>query len=221
MATKKKASTKTAKVARPKAAGSAKGAARKTAKKRNPQNIAIIALAAALVFMGIGFAAYSATLTIGSGLNNTDVIVRPATWGICWEDTTITGTGSGTGTGQVSRDSCTAVTFNATLNKPGDSYSFTVNAENTGTIDAKLTAITMTALTADQAKYLEYTVSYNGTTYNASTSNLNIALNATAKAPVIVTVRYKAVSETNQGDYPNTQQEITLSASFDYAEAAN
>ncbi len=215
MATKKKTATRTAKVARPKAAGSAKGAAKKTAKKRNPQNIAIFALLAAIVFMSIGFAAYSQTLNIGSGLNNTDVVVEANSWNVCWQTATPTESETGSATGEVSRDSCNQVTFNATLDKPGDAYSFTLNAENNGTINAKLTAITMTTLTTEQEKYLDYTVSYNGSTYNASASGLNIALNAGSTAPVVVTVTYKNAAA---ADLPTTQQSIALTAAFDYSD---
>lgn len=228
MATKKKTSTRTAKVARPKAAGSAKGAARKTAKKRNPQNIAIFALLAVVVFMSIGFAAYNAQLTIGAASDATkDVTVKAASWDIHWagksgvspaESGTVTEL-QGADLGTVTRASDTSVTFDVTLNKPGDTYQFSVSAINGGTINAELTTITMTDITSYSA-YLEYTVSYAGTTYNSTTSGLSTALNAGGSAAVVVTVKYKDVANIPVASLPSSDVNLTLTASFDYEDAA-
>ena len=54
-----------------------------------------------------------------------------------------------------------SLTFSTTLNMPGDFYEFTVDVVNSGSIDAMIEKVTKTPeLTADQAKYLNYEVSY-------------------------------------------------------------
>jgi hypothetical protein len=57
------------------------------------------------------------------------------------------------------------MTYTVTLNEPGDFYEFTINVVNDGTIDAVLSSINLTELTAAQQKYITHVVTYNGTDY--------------------------------------------------------
>ena len=52
----------------------------------------------------------------------------------------------------------TKASWTVTLTKPGDQYSFSIDVENGGTLDAKLTDITADSLTAEQDVFLNYTV---------------------------------------------------------------
>jgi hypothetical protein len=222
MATKKKTSTRTAKVARPKAAGSAKGTARKTAKKRNPQNIAIFALVAALVFMSIGFAAFAETLYI-----NGNVTVKPANWDIHWASPSDTGAqvaqqtsaSAATGaTGTVTRVDGTHITFDATLFEPGDYYEFEVDAVNGGTFNATLTSVTLSSISAYE-NYLTYTVSYDGNTFTPAVSTPSSTSTLDAGAHKKATVKVEYIQPAQSSDLPQSDVTVSLSANFLYDQA--
>ena len=122
--------------------------------------------------------------------------------------------------GEVTRVSDTSVTFNVTLNEPGDEYEFTVDAVNGGTIDAILSAITMTSISS-YSNYLTYTVTYNNTPYTQSASNLNTALDAGDQKTVKVNVKYKDIEDIpSASSLPSSDVELTLEAAFDYVDAA-
>ena len=182
-------------------------------RQRGAQTLLIAVLAVAVLAMSIGFAAAAYTQQLQ--INGQNVTAKAATWSVHYNDASYNET---TGTGFVASTShtltTTAWTFAVTL-EPGEKYQATANVVNDGTFDAKLTSITMSALTADQAKYLTYTVSVNGTTYNATQSGLDVALaKTTGVHPVIVTVSYNLPSTAT--DLPQTDQTITLSATLGY-----
>lgn len=192
-------------------------------KKRNSQTIIIAVLAVAVLFMSVGFALFAQTLNIQG-----NVQVEPAKWSVRWDSTSYQ---KATGSVDILDGNLTAnsgptltntdVTFGAKLAKPGDFAEFTINAINDGTFDAQLTAITLTSLTAAQAKYLEYTVTYNGVEYDASATGLSIDLPATGTNTVTVKVNVKYVQPENAAELPATQQTVSLSASFDYSQKAS
>ncbi len=192
-------------------------------KKRNSQTIIIAVLAVAVLFMSVGFALFAQTLNIQG-----NVQVEPAKWSVRWDSTSYQ---KSTGSVDILDGNLTAnsgptltntdVTFGAKLAKPGDFAEFTINAINDGTFDAQLTAITLTSLTAAQAKYLEYTVTYNGVEYDASATGLSIDLPATGTNTVTVKVNVKYVQPENAAELPATQQTVSLSASFDYSQKAS
>lgn len=53
-----------------------------------------------------------------------------------------------------------AIEFGFTFASPGDEYYFYVDVKNAGTLDAMLESYEVTGLTEEQAKYLEWTVTY-------------------------------------------------------------
>lgn len=79
------------------------------------------------------------------------------------------------------------VYFKHLLTEPGDSFTFTTKFSNTGSIDAKVASVNKTTLTATQAKFLTYTVTYeDGTEVKAGD-----ALAAGADHTFKVTVTYR------------------------------
>lgn len=183
-------------------------------KKKNGQLIIIGVLAVAILFMSIGFAAYSQTLNI-----NGEVTVQPATWSVHW-DTASFAQDANSVTVTTSQLTNTNVTFTATLEKPGDVAKFTVDAVNDGTFNANLDAITMSTLTTAQQKYLTYEVKYGNTTYTASASNLSDILAKTnGRKTVTVTVTY--ITPADSADLPQTAATVNLSLSLNYSQAAD
>ena len=188
-------------------------------KEGRVQNYIIAVLAIAIVGMSIGFAAYSQTLTIG-GVNGTTpatATVKKATWSIHYITNTFqvtSGTGyvAATGTPTITN---TDVTFTTTLNKPGDKFQFTIDITNDGTFDAYFDSITMSSLTAAQAKYLTYTITYDGGTYTATTTGITgKTLNPNVTKTMTVTLEY--IQPADENDLPQTDDPVTLTASLDY-----
>ena len=190
-------------------------------KKRNTQTIIIAVLAVAVLFMSVGFATFAQTLNIQG-----NVQVEPTRWSVHWDTSSYQ---KASGSVDILDGSLTAnstptltntdVTFGAKLSKPGDYAEFTINAINDGDFDAQLTAITLTSLTTEQSKYLEYTVTYAGTDYTASATGLSIDLPATSGSnTVTVKVNVKYITPANATELPTTTQNISLTASFDYTQ---
>ena len=107
-----------------------------------------------------------------------------------------------------------SLTFSTTLNMPGDFYEFTVDVVNSGSIDAMIEKVTKTPeLTADQAKYLNYEVSYqNG---ESITNKQVIASGVTM--PIKVRVEYR--KDLNATDLPTGQVQLTLGLVLDYVQS--
>ena len=102
-------------------------------KKRTGQIVTILVLSFAVLFMSVGFAAFSQTLDINGTAN-----VDAAKWSVHFDKATYEETtGSVTATNPTIGD--TSITYEITLEKPGDYYSFNINVINDGTFDANLT----------------------------------------------------------------------------------
>jgi hypothetical protein len=97
---------------------------------------------------------------------------------------------------------------------PGDVYEFTVEVVNNGSIDAMIDKVTKTPeLTAEQAKYLKYEVSYaNG---ESITNKQVIAAGVTM--PIKVRVEYR--KDLIASDLPTGQVQLTLGLVLDYVQS--
>jgi len=185
----------------------------------------LVLLLFAVLLMTVGFAVYSQTLTI-----NGTVTVKANKWLVLYKsgdgDITVTSGSVTNGSGELGTDvnEPTNFQFVCTLNKPGDFYEATFKAHNYGSFDADLKTVHLSALNADQAKYLTYKVTYNGTTYTAGTTATSnavsgVKLAAGADHPVVVRVEY--VQPANQSDLPSTDQTVTVTGSLDYEQSAS
>lgn len=183
-------------------------------KQRNTQMFVIAILAVAVLAMSVGFANYTTKLDI-----NGEATVKKASWNIAFDTATYAET-SGSVTVDPSDRTITgtSVTYAVTLTKPGDFYEFTINVKNSGTFNANLIGITMSALTAEQQKYLTYTLTYDGAEYTANASDLSLALNASSTVPVKVRVEY--IQPDDAADLPANDVVVSLAASLTYQQAA-
>ena len=111
--------------------------------ERGLQNTVIVVLAIAILVMSVGFATYSENLKI-----NGTATFNKATWDVRFNKTSFSETSDIKATTKSVEDQ--VISYSVTLPKPGSIYSFTVNVQNYGTIDAELKKITMTGLTAEQ-----------------------------------------------------------------------
>ena len=155
----------------------------------------------------IAYAALNAVLTISGSAQ-----VTSADWDIHLANPKVT---SGSATTTVpSITSGKTLSFSTTLNMPGDFYEFMVDVVNSGSIDAMIEKVTKTPeLTADQAKYLKYEVSYaNG---ECISTKQNIASGVTM--PIKVRVEYR--KDLVASDLPTGQVQLTLGLVLDYVQS--
>lgn len=157
----------------------------------------------------VGYAALSTTLSItGKGT------LSKNSWDIHFENLVIVDNGASVVTTAPTIDSTkTKVSFNITLSKPGDSYEFTVDAVNKGTIDAMLSGFSATSLTTDQQKYLTYTVTYG----DGATISTKDYLKKGTSETIRVRVRFK--DDLTATDLPSSAETLNLTATFVYVQA--
>ncbi|MDO4996315.1 MAG: DUF6273 domain-containing protein [Bacilli bacterium] len=102
-------------------------------KINNKRNVIIVLL----LLISIGFAYLSTTLNIAGSS-----IVHGNKWQVIWDDTSVDViSGSVTADTPTVDNNKTTVSYDITLNSPGDYYEFSVDAFNNGTIDAMVDTI--------------------------------------------------------------------------------
>ena len=185
-------------------------------KQKNTQLIVIGVLAFAVLFMSIGFAAYSQVLNI----NGMATVGSGSKWSVHFNPNTYQ-----LGEGSVEENSKTisdnSISYNVTLTNPGDYYLFQIDVVNDGQINAVLDSIKMSDLTAEESMYVSYEVDYgDDREFLASEDNLNIALPfATGVNRKVVKVRV-AYDTLDANQTPLTEPiELDLSASLKYSQA--
>jgi type 1 fimbria pilin len=178
----------------------------------NTSTITIVLLLAVFITMSVGFAVFAQTLNI-----NGTAVAKQASWKVQFKDNTYA---ESTGSVAASDTSLnvTSMTYSVTLN-PGQFYEFSVDVENAGTFDAVLKSITLSDLTSEQKNYINYTLTYDGTTYSATTSNLSLDLTAGSTKTVKVKIEYVIPEDPTK--LPTTSDvTLNLSASLDYLQKA-
>ena len=160
-----------------------------------------------IVIISVGFSAISATLSI----TGNSTIARNR-WDVHFENVQVK-SGSATASAPVISNNDTQVTYNVTLNMPGDYYEFTVDAVNEGTIDAMIQTFSNTGLTEAQEKYLSYSIKYADGIGVANKHLLSHGSTETYK----VRVEYRTDLEAT--DLPGSDQTISLTFSVTYEQA--
>ena len=131
------------------------------------KNYAVIALVCALAIMAVGYSLLAQTLTI----NGTATIASD--WDVAITNIT-EGTPTGGATNAVAATHTgTTATFNVNLTKPGDTMTYVVTVHNGGTLNAKLTGLTVTPEESEvEGIYFDVTgVEQNVTTLDAGEDN--------------------------------------------------
>lgn len=170
-----------------------------------------------LLLIGIGYATITTTLNITGTAK-----IGASNWKVWFASAPSVASGSVTpSTGDVAakKTSDTLVEWTITLKQPGDYYEFTVPIKNDGTIDAKLSSITNTpTLTTDQAKVLDYSVTYSSR-YDGST-NTTIATNDLLPAGEqnVVKVRVAFKSNIQEADLPSEGMTVNFAFGMNWVQ---
>ena len=176
-------------------------------KKKNKKSYVLLALFA-LIGITIGYAVLSTTLNI-----NGKSTISKNTWDVHFDNINVTDE-SVEAVKLPTIEDDTTVDFEIALNMPGDFYEFTVDVVNNGTIDAMIESINKTPiLTEEQAKYLDYTITYQ--------NNLEITSKQLVKKDesVRLKVRVEIRKDIDPSDLPEVGDVLYLSFTANYQQA--
>ena len=176
--------------------------------KRKDKKSKIFLMLALILCITIGYAALTTTLNI---TGNSEI--KNAKWDIHFANLVVDDTSVDATTPATIDSNKTTVNYVVNLVKPGDSYSFTVDVVNEGTIDGMVSIVSNTGLTAEQQKYVQYSITYaNGVELKEKDG-----LKAGAKNNIKVKVKYK--DDINAEDLPQTNQALNLTFTVEYVQA--
>ena len=188
---------------------------RKRNMTRNKKNNIYYLLILLILGIGIGYAYLNTELQI-SGTTN----VSSANWNIYWDNIQF-GTNNVTDvtTPATISSGLTEVTFNVNFSQPGDTYEFTVDAVNDGTINGMISVVNSGVFAANGTTpktlpdYLEYTVTY----YDGVAIAPNHLLGAGNTETYKVKVHYK--EDISASQLPSTNDNYVFKFSVTYVQA--
>ena len=176
-------------------------------KDRKTLSLVLCLILVCVFTLTIAYSALSAVLTI-----NGNARVSAANWDIYLNNPRVTSGSATTNVPEIKTSS--TLEFETTLNMPGDFYEFVVDVVNGGDIDAMIENVVKTPdLTAEQAKFLKYEVSYqNG---EAITTKQLLAKDTTM--PIKVRIEYR--KDLNNTDLPTGQVVLDLALTLEYVQS--
>ncbi len=169
------------------------------------KNLVIGILCCGIIIMSVGYATLSSLLTI-----NGETVVKSKSWDVhCSNISNEVATGYTRIVKSPTVDNLsTTINYSVILNQPGDSYSFSVNVTNSGSIDAKLSSIVLSGVNETEDKYLNYSV---------SGINENDVLKSKESRTIQVSIEYD--SAVREDELPKVDQNLTLTATLNFIQA--
>lgn len=174
----------------------------------------VVLLLILVLLISVGYAALTTNLTI-----NGTATVKHQSWSVYFDNVQVkTGSVSGakvTTAPSTSGTTTTTLNWEVSMDTPGEFYEFNVDVVNNGTIDAMIgtetDSIIASTLTAEQQKYLDYTIKYvNGT-------DIDQYPYLAAGETRTITVKLLFKQDINPEDLPGTEQDgISLSYTTNY-----
>ena len=186
-------------------------------KSFNFSSLTIVLLVIVVLVMSIGYAGFSRTLQI-----NGNAGVGVTAWKVEFLDNTYATTNNSTVvvSGQDLVISETSMSYDVTLEKPGDVYEFEIDVKNSGDFDAELDGIVLTDERNEaQKKYLNYVFTYNGVNYETVDEGLGISLASGETATVKVRVEYFQSETLGPDELPNAEQNLNLGVALNYIQS--
>ena len=179
-------------------------------KQRTKNKLSTLLLVAILLLLTVGYAYLSTNLNI-TGTST----INSSNWNVYFDNVQVTA-GSVTATTPVIDTAKTAVTYEVTLNKPGDFYEFTVDVKNDGSIDAMVESVSSKLNNSEITTlpdYLDYSVTYDDGREVYSKQKLSSSSKETYK----IHIGYKKDITANQ--LPGEAQTLSLSFTTKYEQA--
>ncbi len=187
-------------------------------KNQRKEKRIILFLLIGVILMTVGFATFSGELNISG-----DVTVKSNKWEVGFDIASYTETTGEKATAASNKNiTSDSYTFAVELDEPTKFYEATVNVKNAGTLNAKVTGITMEAkkgndvfLTEEEKQYFSYTVTYRGQTYTSSTGAIALPLGPGESEPLTVRVDYLLPESSDQ--LPTADEIISVSGKLEYS----
>jgi hypothetical protein len=176
-------------------------------KDRSFRSLAVIAILVAVVGVSIAFAALSQVLTI-NGVTK----VKGGQWAVSFanlQTPTIIGDAIIDTTATLANGS-TTMNFAVSLVKPTDSVTYYFDVKNSGTIDAKISAVTLTGVTEALAADVTYTLTY--------ADGSAIAMNDTLNAGVTKNLKLVVTFNSSATSLPSSDVTLNLGATITYVQ---
>ena len=148
----------------------------------NKRRLYFVILFSLILSIGLGYAYLQSVLTF-SGTTK----ISKNNWDIHFDNLT------STDNTKVSIQNNTSVVLNVTLN-PGDSFEYTVDAVNNGTIDAMIGSITPISVPSAYQSVIEYSLNYDSPA-EGEVISVNDVLRSGTSEPIKFTIRYKGEDE--------------------------
>ncbi len=175
-------------------------------KNKNKKIIVYVCLL--ILCISIGYAALSTTLNITG-----ESSIKSAKWDIHFDNLVVDSASVSATSPATINQSKNTIDYTVKLPNPGDSYSFTVEVVNAGTIDAMVSVVSNTGLSYEQMKYVSYSVTYS----NGLNVNTKDALKAGERLKLKITVRYR--TELSASDLPSEDETLDLTFKVTYVQA--
>ena len=176
-------------------------------KDRKTLSLVLCLILVCVFTLTVAYSALSAVLTI-----NGNARVSAANWDIYLNNPRVTSGSATTNVPEIKTSS--TLEFETTLNMPGDFYEFVVDVVNGGDIDAMIENVVKTPdLTAEQAKFLKYEVSYQ----NGESITTKQLLAKDTTMPIKVRVEYR--KDLSNTDLPTGQVVLDLSLTLEYVQS--
>ena len=160
-----------------------------------------------ILTLTLAYAALSVTLNIQGNAR-----VSAADWDIYLNNPRVASGSATTNLPEIKTSN--TLEFETTLNMPGDFYEFTVDVVNNGSIDAMIENVVKNPeLTAEQAKFLKYEITYQ----NGESITTKQLLAKDTTMPIKVRIEYR--KDLNASDLPAGQVVLDLSLTLEYIQS--
>ena len=175
-------------------------------RRKNIKKIQAMIVILLICFISIAYAYLSSNIQI-----NGTAVIKNKKWDIYFDNVEIY-QGSVEPVVEPTTDAQNPLTieYEVNLNKPGEYHKFDVDVVNNGEFDATLDSITITKLTAEQQKYLDYSVTYKDGTEIAKGDIVN------SKSSRKLTVNLEYKKDITVEDLQTEDQTLNLSIELIY-----
>ena len=163
----------------------------------------ILSLLILLSCLSIGYAYLSSSLKL-----NAIASVDKMTWDVHLENVVVRSGSVSTNSPTLNNEK-TGVTFSVSFKQPNEYYEFYIDVVNKGTIDAQVDSFFKTTLTAEQAKFIDYKITYKDETEIKKNDILSAGEKETLKVLVYI-------KDLHESLYPSINATLTLEGKINY-----
>ena len=167
------------------------------------KKVLILSLLILLLCMSIGYADLSSSLKL-----NAIASVDKMTWDVHLENVVVRSGSVSTNPPTLNNEK-TGVTFSVSFKQPNEYYEFYIDVVNKGTIDAQVDSFFKTTLTAEQAKFIDYKITYKDETEIKKNDILSAGEKETLKVLVYI-------KDLHESLYPSINATLTLEGKINY-----